>query len=126
MSRRWHLERLFRFGEIHRSRKDVRIHLDNFWMSYHILIWKLMYPEDPIKKGETIHHVDWNTHNNSPFNLVKITDAEHHAIHEPGCNIRNFIHSDEIKRRHRIMGEGKFIFLRRANSAIDDFRPMRW
>jgi hypothetical protein len=35
----------------------------------------------PLKKGEIVHHKDWNSRNNAPENIVITTLAEHGRIH---------------------------------------------
>lgn len=123
------LERLFRFGKLHYAQdngKHVRINHGDFWMTYSVLLWKLLYPEDPIGPNECIHHIDWNPWNNNPANLLKMDIREHVFLHAPGRNIRNFIWTDDIARRHRQMGDGRFILMYRANRAYHKFKPMEW
>lgn len=45
------------------------------------VIWDLTHPENPIKKGEVIHHKDENKKNDSPSNLIKLTKAKHDELH---------------------------------------------
>jgi len=35
----------------------------------------------PLRKGEIVHHIDGNKHNNDPNNLQVMTQAEHIALH---------------------------------------------
>ena len=123
------LERLFRLGTlhyVHDSGKCVRINHGNFWMTYSVLLWKLFYPEDPILLNECIHHIDWNPWNNCVSNLMKMDRKQHALLHEVGRNLRNFLWRDDISRRHRHMGEGRFILMSRANNQYHRFKPMPW
>ena len=128
-ARRNELERLFRSGTLHYVRdhgRCVKINDGDFWMTYSVLLWKLFYPEDPILPNECIHHIDWNPWNNEVTNLMKMDKKQHALLHQPGRNIRNFIWADDISRRHRHMGDGRFILTHRANRAYHMFKPMTW
>lgn len=35
----------------------------------------------PLKRGEIVHHIDGNKHNNDPSNLQVMTQAEHMKLH---------------------------------------------
>jgi hypothetical protein len=35
----------------------------------------------PLRKGEVVHHIDGNRHNNDPSNLAVMTQSEHIALH---------------------------------------------
>lgn len=35
----------------------------------------------PLKRGEIVHHIDGNKHNNSPENLAVMTQADHLRLH---------------------------------------------
>lgn len=45
------------------------------------VVWNKAHPNDPIKKGEVIHHVDENKKNDDPLNLEKRRDAKHRSLH---------------------------------------------
>lgn len=46
-------------------------------------IWNELHPDDPIipNTGYVIHHIDGNPNNNTPTNLLKMTDTEHKKHH---------------------------------------------
>lgn len=44
-------------------------------------VWLQTYPDDPILKGEVIHHKDEDKENDSPENLQKMTDPDHRSLH---------------------------------------------
>jgi hypothetical protein len=62
--------------------KIKRIGTQGNYSAYH-RIWNEMHPEDPIISGDgnVIHHIDENPNNNSPDNLLKMTDVEHKKHH---------------------------------------------
>jgi hypothetical protein len=120
------LEKLFRLGHLVRDRHGrVRINYKGNWMSYHHLVWKLVYPDDPIAPDEDIHHWDHNNGNNSPLNLVKMKMVEHREMHRTKT-VRAFIHPIEIKRRKRHMGDGQARLICRADAKFNQFEAMEW
>jgi hypothetical protein len=61
--------------------------------SHHI--WNLHYPDNVIKPGEAIHHIDHNKQNDDPANLQKMAISDHQSYHA------NNISSEERSRRMR-------------------------
>jgi hypothetical protein len=105
----------------------VKINHGDTWMTYSVLLWKLLYPEDPICKGEVIHHIDHNPLNNNPFNLQKMTYAKHKAHHNPGANIREFFFSGLLEYKYGKIGHGKFLLTYRSSPGYLHFTPRkRW
>ena len=51
------------------------------------VVWNKYYPDDQVKDGEVIHHKDGNKNNDSPENLVKMTDLEHRSFHMKGAKV---------------------------------------
>ena len=49
-------------------------------------IWHLHYPNDPIKKGECIHHIDGNALNDNINNLKKMKMTAHAVQHRKERN----------------------------------------
>jgi hypothetical protein len=45
-------------------------------------LWRLYYPNDPIKKGECIHHIDGNSLNDDINNLKKMKITAHNVLHK--------------------------------------------
>jgi HNH endonuclease. len=58
------------------------------YVSEHVLVWEQAHPDDPIKDGEIIHHIDGDKLNNAPDNLQKMSKAEHRK-HAPRGVFRN-------------------------------------
>jgi hypothetical protein len=45
-------------------------------------VWSISYPNDPIKEGESVHHIDLNPLNNDLYNLIKMNEKDHHKLHK--------------------------------------------
>ena len=45
-------------------------------------VWSSNYPEDPVKKGEVIHHIDEKPLNDSIENLQKMATGSHNSLHQ--------------------------------------------
>lgn len=45
------------------------------------LVWNGAHPEDPVKPGEVIHHIDGDSLRDEPDNLEKWTQREHARHH---------------------------------------------
>lgn len=48
----------------------------------HRQIWAATHPDDPIKKGEVIHHINGDHNDNNPENLIKIQQNDHGEHHK--------------------------------------------
>ena len=46
--------------------------------------WNVAFPNDPILKGQFLHHKDENPQNDDISNLQKVTRREHAIIHRTG------------------------------------------
>ena len=69
-------------------------------------VWDKHYPNDPILKGEVIHHKDGDHDNNKKCNLQKMTDSAHKRLHAIGK-----MHSEETKIKIRKDKKGKIIYI---------------
>ena len=47
----------------------------------HREIWNTLHPDDPLKPGELIHHVNGDHNDNTPENLLKISQQQHREEH---------------------------------------------
>lgn len=56
---------------VHRKGTILRSHL----------VWDLAHPDDPVKKGEVIHHKNENSHDDRIENLEKLPSQSPHARH---------------------------------------------
>jgi hypothetical protein len=45
------------------------------------LVWNKYHPENPVKPGEVIHHINENKLDDKIENLQKMTDSEHRRLH---------------------------------------------
>ena len=45
------------------------------------VVWNQAHPDDPVRPGEEIHHIDGNRLNDVPENLLKVTREEHQRLH---------------------------------------------
>lgn len=45
------------------------------------LVWNAYRPDNPVRDGEVIHHINGDPEDNRAENLVKMTLAEHEALH---------------------------------------------
>lgn len=50
-------------------------------------IWNFYHPEDTIKEGEAIHHINENKSDDRIENLQKMTRSEHNTLHKIGKSI---------------------------------------
>lgn len=48
----------------------------------HIIIWNKSHPEDPVKEGELIHHINGDHNDNRIENLKKINNKHHGGEHK--------------------------------------------
>lgn len=53
-------------------------------------VWNYNYPNDSIKEGEIIHHVNGDPSNNRIENLQKLTNEEHSRLHNSNENNLNW------------------------------------
>ena len=44
-------------------------------------LWNHYHPDDIVKKGESVHHKDFDCLNDDISNLVKLPDKEHNKLH---------------------------------------------
>lgn len=44
-------------------------------------VWNQNHPDDPVRPGEHVHHVDGNKLNDDPSNLQKLSAVEHLSLH---------------------------------------------
>jgi hypothetical protein len=44
-------------------------------------VWNVTHPEDPLRVGELIHHINGNHNDNRPENLAKATKSTHPGMH---------------------------------------------
>jgi hypothetical protein len=49
-------------------------------MRYHA-VWNAAHPDDPVKPGEAIHHIDGDVENDVIENLQKMSQSEHKTLH---------------------------------------------
>jgi hypothetical protein len=45
-------------------------------------VWNISYPNNPIKEGECVHHVDLNPLNDDLYNLTKMGEKDHNKLHK--------------------------------------------
>jgi hypothetical protein len=43
----------------------------------HHALWNYYHPEDPVKRGEVVHHINGNHDDNTPSNLQKMSWSAH-------------------------------------------------
>lgn len=51
------------------------------YMQHSHWVWNREHPDDPVREGELIHHLDGNPANDDPSNLVKMNFADHSREH---------------------------------------------
>jgi len=44
-------------------------------------VWNKAHPDNPVKIGEVVHHIDESKSNDAPSNLKKMTDFDHRKLH---------------------------------------------
>lgn len=49
----------------------------------HILVFT-HFKNEPLLPGDIVHHIDENKHNNGDWNLMRVTVAQHRALHNRG------------------------------------------
>jgi formylmethanofuran dehydrogenase subunit E len=62
----------------------------------------------PLVKGEIVHHIDGNRHNNSIENLKLMTQSEHVAEHRAELNEakkKNYVEKTHCPKGHEYAGE---------------------
>jgi len=62
----------------------------------------------PLKKGEDVHHIDFNHFNDDPFNLVVLPHSEHIRLHSLGN--KNWLgkhHSEETRAKMHLSNAGQ-------------------
>ena len=65
--------------------------------------------ENRIKEDFVTHHVDFNKKNNSPSNLLRMTNAEHGNYHAKLGNVGKIILQREDVRKNRMLGIDKYL-----------------
>lgn len=45
----------------------------------------MLFHDRPVVEGKELHHVDGNYENNTPENLIELTDKQHRRIHQYQC-----------------------------------------
>ena len=74
------IREVFRNGRWYVSFRSPRL-TGNHQMKRAYYVWTITHPDDPILKGECIHHKDEDKENDSPDNLEKMTCFEHKSLH---------------------------------------------
>lgn len=59
-------------------------------------VWNAAHPDDPVRRGEHIHHIDHNPRNDDIANLAKLTKRAHAQLHT------SELAPEERRRRSRI------------------------
>ena len=64
-------------------------------------VWNFYHPDDLIKKGEVIHHINGDKSDDRTENLQKMTRAKHTSLHVSGINNPFYgkHHSEESKKK---------------------------
>jgi hypothetical protein len=55
------------------------------------VVWNKYYPDDLVKKGEMIHHINENPRDDRICNLKKMTKTEHMKIHGPKNGFKTIV-----------------------------------
>lgn len=50
-------------------------------MGYAKVVWNCFHPDDPVREGEAIHHIDLNSLNDCPENYMKMSWRNHSKLH---------------------------------------------
>lgn len=72
------------------------------------IVWDNTHPDDPVQKGEVIHHVNGDPTDDDPENLAKLpsqsTHAQHHGLSWPRGRPLSLAHRQKISatKRHQI------------------------
>lgn len=69
-----------------------------YMFRYH-LVWNRAHPDDPVQRGEVIHHLDGNSMNDALSNLVKLSSQSEHWRE----------HASEIAARRTRDALGRFV-----------------
>lgn len=54
---------------------------------YSNIVWNFLNPDNVLKDGEQIHHIDCDTLNDMPHNLEKLSRKEHASYHAQRRNV---------------------------------------
>ena len=81
------------------KRAWVKVAEPNVWRLYAHVIWETLHGEIPIKMG--VHHIDHNTLNDTPENLMLMSKRDHLVHHQGEFEARRIASSTRTRRQQR-------------------------
>lgn len=101
---------------------------------YAHVVWNFLNPNDKVKKGDVIHHIDGDTLNDFPDNLQKMTRGEHTHHHNDSMSNETkeklsltakeqWSRKTHCKRGHPLSGDNLFPYIKKeANGRSHEAR----
>jgi hypothetical protein len=68
-------------GNVTRNKLRRQIKYKGNTYNYARAVWWLNHPEEDLTMCDEIHHIDFNSMNDEPDNLTKLTIPEHRQVH---------------------------------------------
>ena len=89
--------------------KKVKLHICKSNCDISHKVWNDNFSENPIFKGECIHHINGLHEDNRPENLQKMTRGEHNIVHHTGENHHMYgkTHPKEYRQKMSVATSGK-------------------